>query len=195
MKIAIVSDIHTNVSALDAAFKEMSDVDEVFCAGDAVYGYRWSNPVYDLLRERGAHTVLGNHDRDFLQVHKDRNGSNGSITPENHTFAKELPWEYRIELGGRNIYMVHASPFEPYSEYVYPNTPKFQELGSVDADIFIYGHTHQAIAQRVGRVLVVNPGSAGEIRDRTRPFYTYAVIDLESLEVEIRDINLAGPVG
>jgi len=190
MKIGIVSDIHCNVRALKAALHEMGDVDELFCAGDSVYGYRWSNEVFNLLRERNAHVVMGNHDFDFLQVHKQRNGSNGYITPENHELATGLPGRIRMDLGGRSILMVHASPFEPYGEYIYPHTPKFGDLGTVDADVFIYGHTHMPVVEQLGPVLVVNPGSAGEVRDRTRPFFTYAVVDLASLEAEVHDIQV-----
>lgn len=188
MKIGIVSDIHCNVRALQAALNEMGEVDELFCAGDSVYGYRWSNEVFDLLRERDAHVVMGNHDHDFLQVHKQRNGSNGYISPENFELATGLPGRLRIEIGGRSILMVHASPFEPYGEYIYPHTPKFGDLGTVEADIFIYGHTHMPVVEQIGLVLVVNPGSTGEVRDRTRPFFTYAVVDLASLEAVVYDV-------
>jgi len=189
MKIGVVSDIHCNVLALDAALKEMGEVDELFCAGDSVYGYRWSNEVFDLLRMRGAHIVMGNHDYDFLQVHKDRNGSNGHITPENYRLVAALPGRIDMELAGRRILMVHASPFEPYGEYIYPHTPKYNQLSTLDADVFIYGHTHTAVAEQLGPVLVVNPGSVGEVRDRARPYFTYAVVDLRSLEAKVRNVH------
>ena len=61
--------------------------------------------------------------------------------------------------------MVHGSPFEPHNEYIYPNSPSISRLGQIDADYVILGHTHYQMAERVGRVLVINPGSAGEARD------------------------------
>ncbi|MEK7216423.1 MAG: metallophosphoesterase family protein [Chloroflexota bacterium] len=194
MKIAIVSDIHCNIAALDRALAALDHVDELFCAGDSVYGYRWSNDVVTRLRARGAHMVLGNHDADFLKIHRERKGSNGHITPENHRWMLDLNHEYEIDLDGRRILMVHASPFEPYHEYIYPHSPRFREFGKLEADLFLYGHTHRAVAQRVGRVLVVNPGSAGESRDSSRQVLTYAVVDLTSMEAEIHEIDPAMPL-
>ena len=190
MKIGIVADIHCNTQALEAALSGMGDVDEVFCAGDAVNGFRWSNDVVDLLRTRGTHMVLGNHDRDFLQVREERNGANGFITPENFAFITRAPITYEIELAGRRILMLHGSPFDYNFDYVFPNSEKFRRLGELDADLFIYGHTHFSVVQQVGGVLVVNPGSAGQPRDPARPKGTYAIVDLDTLEVTIHDVEL-----
>ena len=189
MKIGIVSDIHCNVQALESALRAMQDVDEIFCAGDAVNGFRWSNDVIDLLRTRGARMVLGNHDRDFLQIRKERNGANGYISPENLEFVSNLEFRYEVELGGRKILMVHANPFDPVFEYIFPNSEAFRRLGQVEADIFIYGHTHFPVTQQVGNVLVVNPGSVGQARDPARPACTYAILDLASLESMIHDVD------
>ena len=54
MRIGIVSDIHCNHEALRVALERMGDVDELLCAGDSVYQFRFSNEVMALLRERGA---------------------------------------------------------------------------------------------------------------------------------------------
>lgn len=189
MKIGIVSDIHCNVQALESALRAMRDVDEIFCAGDAVNGFRWSNDVIDLLRTRDVRMVLGNHDRDFLQIRKERNGANGYISPENLEFVSTLKYRYEVELGGRKILMVHANPFDPVFEYIFPNSEAFKRLGQVEADIFVYGHTHFPVTQQVGDVLVVNPGSVGQARDPARPVCTYAVLDLASLETTICDVD------
>lgn len=190
MKIAVISDIHCNLPSLDRMLTEVDGVDELFCAGDSVYGYRWSNDVVTRLRERGAHMVAGNHDLDFLKIHRDRHGSNGHITPENHAFMGALGHRYLIELGGRRILMVHSTPFDTTNEYIYPHSQRFKEFGKLDADLFLYGHTHRAVVQQVGDVLVVNPGSAGESRDSSRRVLTYAVVDLASMEAQVHEIDL-----
>lgn len=188
MKIGIVSDIHCNAQALELAMIDMGDVDEVFCAGDMVNGFRWSNDVIDILRERGAHIVLGNHDRDFLRVRKDRNAQNGYVSPENEAFMAEADFTHEIEIGGRHIYMLHGSPFDYEIEYIFPNSERFKRLRELDTDVFIYGHTHYPIVQRVGKVLVVNPGSIGQPRDPNYPSATYAILDLSSLEGSIHRV-------
>ena len=80
--------------------------------------------------------------------------------------------------------MVHASPFEPHNEYIYPNSPSLSRLATIDADYVILGHTHYQMAERVGRTLVINPGSAGEPRDARNAFQlSYAVLDTATDEV------------
>ena len=66
MKIGIVADVHCNHEGLLAALERMGPVDELLCAGDAVYQFRFSNEVMELLRDHGARYVLGNHERVIL---------------------------------------------------------------------------------------------------------------------------------
>ncbi|MEK6739155.1 MAG: metallophosphoesterase, partial [Planctomycetota bacterium] len=66
MRIGIVSDIHCNHEALRVALERMGGVDELLCAGDSVYQFRFSNEVMALLRERGARYILGNHEEVLL---------------------------------------------------------------------------------------------------------------------------------
>lgn len=186
MKIGILSDIHCNVRGLLRALEGMGQVDAIFCAGDAVYGYRFSNEVYDIIRERRMYMVMGNHDWDILRTHGDTWGANGKISPENLVFLKSLPRILEVNLNGKRILMTHGTPFEPNYEYVYRHSEKFQKLKEIPADIIILGHTHIVVVERVGHALVINPGSCGEARDPQYPFQlTYAVLDLETEEVQI----------
>jgi len=66
LKIGIVSDIHCNIAGLDRALAEMGEVDELICAGDSIFQYRFSNEVVTRLRERGARVILGNHEETFF---------------------------------------------------------------------------------------------------------------------------------
>ena len=66
MRVGIVSDLHCNVAGLSQALDLMGDVDELICLGDSIWEYRFSNEIVRLLKERGAHTILGNHEEGFL---------------------------------------------------------------------------------------------------------------------------------
>ena len=66
MRIGIVSDLHCNVAGLSQALDLMGDVDELICLGDSIWEYRFSNEVVRTLRDRGARTILGNHEKGFL---------------------------------------------------------------------------------------------------------------------------------
>lgn len=189
MKIGVVSDVHCNVNGLVGALQGMGKVDAVLCAGDTVYGFRFSNQIIDLIRTRNIQMVMGNHDRDFLKIWHERKGSNGYISPENLDFLYEINWTMETEIGGRHIFMTHGSPFDPYLEYMFKHNPKFKRLGDLDVDICILGHTHEALVERVGNVLVVNPGSCGEARNPGAPYLTYAVIDTDTLEASIHRVH------
>ena len=80
--------------------------------------------------------------------------------------------------------MVHATPFEPYQAYVFPGSPELQRLAKFEADYVILGHTHTQMVERVGRALVINPGSGGDARDLANGRrLSYAVLDTSSGEV------------
>jgi putative phosphoesterase len=189
VKVGIVSDIHCNHESLRQALDIMHDCDAFFCAGDAVFGHRFSNEVYDLLRGREMFTVLGNHDWDFLTVRRQRNGANGFVSPENARFLEQLPWRLEVELGGRRILMTHGSPFHPSPEYLYRRNPAFKRLGTLDCDVFIYGHTHEPVVEQVGNVLVINPGSAGVRYNASAAPMSCVTLDLASGEATLHTIG------
>ncbi|MHB8577849.1 MAG: metallophosphoesterase family protein [Dehalococcoidia bacterium] len=184
MKVGIVSDIHCNIAGLDRALAEMGDVDELICAGDAIYQFRFSNEVIARLRERGARIVLGNHEETFLGRDGERARQAPWIQADLLTFISQQPYSLTATFGGRRLLVTHGSPFDPFNEYVYPHSPTLRRFGELDADIVILGHTHFQMAERVGKTLVINPGSAGEPRD-TRNDYrlSFAVLDTDSEEV------------
>ena len=66
--------------------------------------------------------------------------------------------------------------------------PALRRMAEIDADYIVLGHTHYQMAERVGRALVINPGSAGEARDPRNHFkLSYAVLDTASDEVTFDD--------
>jgi putative phosphoesterase len=93
-----------------------------------------------------------------------------------------------VELGGRRLLLVHSTPWEPRGEYVHPHSSKLDRFAEADADIVLYGHTHCQVVKRVGSVLVINPGSAGDARDsRNGRQLSCAVLDTVSEEVRVID--------
>ena len=184
MRLGIISDIHCNIESLDTALERMSDtVDEVLCAGDSILGFRFSNDVIARLREIGARVVLGNHDLDVLSPQGVR------VREDKQTDQELLRWLYRQPtridtiIGNRRLTMFHAAPSEPM-DYIYTDSTRLKEFGDLGAAFVVYGHTHFAMAEQVGRTLVINPGSTGQPRDPTNGFRaSYAILDTSSAEV------------
>jgi putative phosphoesterase len=190
MRIGIISDVHCNHAALQIALDRMGHVDELLCAGDAVYQFRFSNEVMRLLRDRGARYILGNHEDVLLGKWGERARSADWVRRDDLAYMAGQPYRIETTIAGKKLVMVHGSPFEPHNEYIYPNSPSLSRLGTLDADYVVLGHTHYQMAERVGRVLVINPGSAGEARDARNAFQlSYAILDTNTDEVAFENFQ------
>lgn len=188
MRVGIVSDIHCNHHGLLRALDIMGDVDELICLGDAIFEYRFSNEVVEILRDRAAHVILGNHEEGFLGPQGVRARAAKWIDPPLLGWLAERPHRLELEIGGRKLLLVHSTPWEPRGMYVYPYSSLLQRFAETEADFVLYGHTHHQLVRRVGRVLVINPGSAGDARDiGNGRQLSCAVLDTASEEVIVTD--------
>ena len=166
----------------------MGDVEELLCAGDSVFQFRWSNEVVELLRERGAHVVLGNHEETILGRDGERALSSPMVRTDLVAWMREQPYRIDTRVSGKRLVMTHGSPWEPWREYHYPHEPIWSRAATLDCDTLIVGHTHFKMAQRFGSVLVINPGSTGDPRDHRNAFQlSCAVWDTTSDEVIFYD--------
>jgi predicted phosphodiesterase len=159
VKLAIISDIHGNLEALEAVLADIDaqGVDGIYCLGDTV-GYG-PNPIecIDKIRERAAFCLLGNHDQASLF---DPEGFNNSAEraifwTRDQLEDSKVPganerWEFlnglsRIHREDDMLY-VHGSPRNPLNEYVFQddiyNERKMERLFSVIPHISFQGHTH-----------------------------------------------------
>ena len=166
----------------------MGDIDELICLGDSIYEYRFSNEVVALLRRRGAQVIVGNHEEYFFGPHGARARARNGIDPELAAWLAEQPHRRALTLGGKRLLLVHSTPWEPRGAYVHPGSSLLAGFAEADADFVLYGHTHQQLVERIGRVLVINPGSAGDARDpRNGGQLSCAVLDTVSEEVTLID--------
>jgi putative phosphoesterase len=186
VKIGIVSDVHCNHDGLLQALDMLRDVDELICLGDSIYEYRFSNEVVSILKDRGAHTILGNHEEGFLGPHGVRARQPDWIDRSLLQWLAEWPKRFELDIDGKKLLAVHSTPWEPHGAYVYPHSSLLARFGEADADFVLYGHTHHQLVRRVGEVLVINPGSAGEARDSSNGRQlSCAVLDTMTEEVVI----------
>jgi putative phosphoesterase len=190
LRIGIVSDIHGNFDGLSAALDLMGDVDELLCAGDVVEEFRFSNETVALLRDRGARCVLGNHDLGLLGHHGARARAAAHVDHGLVAWLASQPLSYDVTVDGKRLLMTHASPCPPHTQYVARHSPELRRIAEVEADYVVIGHTHAQMAVRVGRALVVNPGSAGQARDPVNgKRLSFAVLDTGADAVTIHDYD------
>jgi len=188
LKIGIVSDVHCNQAGLLQALDILADIDELICLGDSIYEYRFSNEVVRLLKDRGAHTILGNHEEGFLGSQGTRARQPDWIDRSLLQWLAERPKRLELSIGGKKLLVVHSTPWEPRGTYVYPHSSLLARFGETAADFVFYGHTHHQLVRRTGKVLVINPGSAGDARDTGNGRQlSCAVLDTETEEVVITD--------
>ena len=164
MKLGIVSDIHGNLAGLQRALAVMGPVDELLCLGDSIYQYQFFNEVVALLKAAGARMILGNHEEVFLSDAGAQAREQRGVDRDLVAFVGGQPHRRMLTYGGKTVLMIHSTPWEPRGEYIYPHNEKLELFAEAGADFVLYGHTHAEVVRRIGGVVVVNPGSAGEGR-------------------------------
>jgi len=187
MQLGVVSDIHSNLVALEAVLADVpDDVDRLVCAGDVVGYNPWPAECVDEMRERSVPTVMGNHDRMVATGRNFRGNGMAQAGVEHATeelndvqqaWIANLPRERTLADG--RVKLVHDHP-EVQDKYTYPEEFGPQLLG--DEDVLILGHTHVQHHEVYDDGIVLNPGSVGQPRDRD-PRAAYAVVDLNDLTV------------
>jgi len=188
LRVGIVSDLHCNLAGLEQALSIIGDVDELVCLGDSIWEYRFSNELVRLLKDRGARTILGNHEEGFLGPHGARARQADWLDRSLVHWLAERPLRLELQLGGKKLLAVHSTPWEPRGAYVYPHSSLLERFGEADAGFVLYGHTHHQLVRRYGQVLVINPGSAGDARDvGNGRQLSCVVLDTVSEEVVVTD--------
>lgn len=211
MRIAVISDIHGNLYALEAVLKdiEAKGVSNIYCLGDLVgYGPR-PNEVIELIKRNNISTVMGNYDDaignmrfvcgcDYKDEKALRLGESSIVwtkentSEENKGWLRELPGEIRLLVSGLRILLVHGSP-RALNEYLYENTAEgcLKELmAENNTDVLVCGHTHLPYVKKLAKGYVVNAGSAGKPK-HGNPDVTYVIIDADGgsgLKTEIREV-------
>jgi predicted phosphodiesterase len=217
MPILVLSDIHANLTALNAVIKDAGSFDQIWCLGDVVgYGPE-PNECISRLREFDLICLAGNHDLavvgkaplwDFTQDAREVIfWTRHQLTNFNHDWLESLPMTTLMV--GHGITLVHASPRDPVWEYIVEKNVAANNLNLIDTPFCLNGHTHIPIIFRkpwdglkileeplpINSALrlvphdrmFVNPGSVGQPRDED-PRAAYALIDLDAMTLTHRRV-------
>jgi len=190
MRIGVVSDIHCNAAALEKALGLMGEIDTLFCLGDSIYEFRFSNEVVAILRRENAHVIRGNHEEAFFSPAGARARAAPGIDPDMADWLASQPLRKRLILDDVDFHLVHSTPWEPRGAYVVPEDPAIERFGDTDAHVVLYGHTHRQIVREISGTLIVNPGSSGDARDHANGRkLSCAVLDTQPLSARIIDFD------
>jgi predicted phosphodiesterase len=201
MRIAIISDIHSNLEALTKAIEiiDQQSVDEIICLGDIVgYGAN-PNECIELVRRRCDIVIKGNHEEailDITQAEQFTNNARSAIlwtldqtTQENLDYIRSLSLVHRRS----DALFVHASPCEPEEwHYIFEEDAAASTFYCFSESLCFIGHTHMpAIFSANGYAsgitknerYLVNVGSIGQPRDRNTQL-SFGILDTDSWTYE-----------
>ncbi len=216
MRCLILSDIHSNIEALEAVLNDAGTMDQVWCLGDVVgYGPSPNECVGRLQGLPNLACLAGNHDwgvlgrldlRDFNPDARQANiWTRGQLSAEARAWLEERP---ETIVDGQ-FTLVHGSPRHPIWEYILYASTAISSFRHFDTRYCLVGHTHAPVAFRERgnetgcemlppselnpltldeARLIINPGSVGQPRDGDRRA-SYAVLDLETLTFENRRVE------
>jgi putative phosphoesterase len=184
--VAVITDIHANLPALEAALARIDElsIERVYCGGDLVGYGPHPNEVCELIERRAIPTIYGNYDyaiaRDLddcgcaYPAPIDRELGQRSVewTLANtdqaaKDFMRRLPFELRFEVGSVGVHLVHGSP-RKVNEYLFEDKPAslYKRLAAAEEDrALVFGHTHKPWVREHEGVLFVNCGSVGKPKD------------------------------
>jgi putative phosphoesterase len=210
MQIALLSDIHGNLPALEVVLRDIDErtFDAIYCLGDlGGYGAQ-PNEVQEAIMARRYPTISGNYDQnvgfdgpdcgchyikplDIAMSDISFAWTKERTTDENKAWLRGLPMEIRLQIEGKRILFCHGSPRDN-TEYLFANRSdgylrQFTAGGRADAhaDVIVFGHTHVPYHRIVDGVHFVNTGSVGRPKDGDpRAGYCILTVDRDVVSSE-----------
>lgn len=219
MRIAALSDIHSNVYALEAVLADIQQrgVDISVNLGDILYGPIAPRATYELLMENDLVTIRGNQDRQIYEATSDEIDSNptmafiiNELDKEPIKWMSELPFSYQLN---EKVFLCHGTPnddlvyllenIESGSAKVRPDKEIIELLNGQNSDVIVCGHTHtpRNVITSTGQ-LIVNPGSVGlpaytddepliHSMENYSPHASYSILEHNKGRWNVQQIKLA----
>lgn len=218
IKIGIISDIHSNIEALNIILTEFDKlkVNKIICCGDIIgIGINPNEVVEKLIKYKDKLVcVLGNHEKYLLNgipkyVHGTKKMSTLEI--ENHKynhsmlskksieFLRSLNSEEIININNTKIYITHYPINQKGNYYNITEDNQIDKIFSNKiSDIFIYGHTHKYSMNKINNKIYLNPGSLGCPKDKNLLSSCILNIDdkilVEKIEIEYDTTNIINQI-
>jgi len=186
VRIAVFSDIHANLPALQSVLEDIqkTGVDMMVCLGDLVGYAPFPNEVIETVRDLGIPTIMGNYDQgvgfdledcgcayrteeERALGHVSLTWTQGTVTGENKAFLRNLLPRYELKAGAFRFLFVHGSP-RRINEYLFPDRPDssfLHMMAGESANVLVCGHTHIPFFREVNGLFIVNDGSVGRPKD------------------------------
>lgn len=171
MRVAIFSDVHGNVRALEAVLADLrarGPFDRVINAGDLAFGGPRPREAMTLLMAQAYPTIVGNTDQWVAGLAGGPSPlvewARRQLGPQHMEYLRRLPMAHRVEpQGGPPLVVVHATPVST-TDNIAPDAPEEvvrQAFEHARTRTLVYGHIHRAYARETAGGLIINVGSVG----------------------------------
>lgn len=205
IKVAVLTDIHGNSVALEAALKDAKkyNIDEFIICGDLVNDFPCSNEVIDTLKNLTPNIIKGNREQYLIEYDKHKYDWKNiqfkntlflynQLTKENLEFVKKLPTTLKLKYEDITFRIVHGNMHAINGlVYIEDEEAKKECVKELDEDVVILGHTHQyAWVDRVNNKTIINAGCIG-IAPKESPEAEYIILNIngKDLDVEIKKVK------
>ena len=207
-KIAIITDIHGNGSALKAVLNHIdqdNDIKHIYCLGDLIAIGHETNEVLEMLFSRkDISFVKGNHDEDILNILAGQESTGIQNKIEHHDWIASriekkflpalasIPWARYETINGKNFLFLHyhlneEEKFLPINER--PTALELDTLyGNLNVDVVCFGHHHIVHHFKSKKRLYLNPGSLGCNHSPLAPYATLQVGDSGQMDVSFLEV-------
>ena len=195
MKYALISDVHSNLPALEAVLADVDargDVEAVYHLGDLVGYSPWPDGVVSLIQERGIQGIAGNYDStvatDYKHCgckadsprgeelsHLSYEWTRAHVSPETKRALGELPFRLDLRpMGGHKsrpqLILVHGTPTLNTLYWTEDRPDSFcvkmaRAANAKEGDLIAFGHTHKPWHREVAGIHFLNTGSVGKPKD------------------------------
>lgn len=206
MRLAVISDIHANLEALQAVLQDIdaTSPDDIVCLGDVVGYGADPSACLKIVQDRCSAIVLGNHDEAAFEPEQAMyfnfharvavEWTYRALSPEERAILRSFPLKETRE----GILLVHSTPRDPQDwEYIIDEVDAQHAFASFSERICCVGHSHVAAVYPENpkaapgdpayRALV-NVGSVGQPRDRD-PRAAWCLIDTDTWSIDIRRVE------
>lgn len=206
MKIAVLSDIHGNVIALEEALKDakMQGVNQYIVLGDMITDFPFTNEIIDRIKQLTPYVIKGNREEYLLHYEQTKGNKMWKtlqhnsvccyynyLRSDNIDYIRNLPEQLILKFEGVKIKAVHASP-DSITELLYFDTPRMDEVfNNLQEDILVYGHNHMVANYKIkNNKTVVQVGTLGMHNNALgKSQYTILTCEKGKVKVEPRTID------
>jgi len=194
-KIAIISDIHGNITALEKVLDDIEKrgIKRIMCLGDMIVKCSSPKECVQTILSRCEVVIKGNCEQRGVEEPKiyEHVWNRDKLTNEQKEKIKKLPLSYDFYMSGYKIRIMHASPnsiheksyywdfdegFEERFDKMFENTEYLNNLDSDNPDIVIFGHIHKPFIFRKKDKILINPGAVSNTSD---------IINIENKNIDI----------